>query len=305
MIGTKNLLLMIGFLVQLIITILAFIYAIDNNRFLCDMRVLPPTSVVYEPLRINIQIKYIGTKPIKAIIPTGSHSLITIELINKSQNKQYKLKSYQLYTDAPVHEVPLPTRFINPGALVVFSLDCVYNWHKNEFLLSDPGVYEVILRCFIPIEEFGEVKMIEANTKTVITVKNYQGEDLDLWRRIPIYTIFTGKTLNDEQMKELTSLITRYPKSPYRPYALAILGGTFGRVSEEITIQQRITYLEQLIKEYPEFSYIDYSMTALCRMYANTGQSHKAKIIAELLIKDPWVPYTLKTIIRRLIETID
>lgn len=295
----KNLSLTLGLLVQVIIALPGRCIT-NDNRFLCDIRVLPISPVIYEPLRIDIKVQYEGNTPIKAILPTGSSSLVSIELINRDQKQQRKLYAYQLYTDTSAHEVPFPTRVISPGASVIFSLDCIYDWHKNEFLLNSPGVYEVVIRCFIPIEEYGEVKIKEVNAKMNIIVRNYQGNDLDLWKHISIQAILLRQDLNDEQLRKLITLITQYPRSPYRPYALATLGGAFGKISQKITLQQQIVYLEQVISEYVQFPYIDYVVTNLCKLYSDTKQFHKFEMISNLIhftLENPWTPYRLKMIL--------
>ncbi len=299
-VNDKKLLLMLGFL----LVIDFYSYAEDSHQFLCDIRVSPESLVVYEPLRIDIKVQYVGDIPIKALLPTGTHSLIILELKNKNQQYHQELNIYQLYTNAPIHITPFPTQVIPARASSLFSIGCFYDWHRNEFLLHSPGVYEVVVRCLIPVEEDGDVRMKEAKAKSVITVRDYQGDDLNLWKLSSIHTILSGQTIQDRQLRNLSDLVTQYPKSPYRPYALAILGRIFGEVSKEITIQQQITYLEQIMAEYPNFPYMDYVAARLCRIYSDTGQVHKAKEMADFILKNPWTPYALKGIVERLMEKL-
>ncbi|MCS7187962.1 MAG: hypothetical protein RMK89_13560, partial [Armatimonadota bacterium] len=130
--------------------------------------------------------------------------------------------------------------------------------------------------------------------------RNYQGNDLDLWKHISIQAILLRQDLNDEQLRKLITLITQYPRSPYRPYALATLGGAFGKISQKITLQQQIVYLEQVISEYVQFPYIDYVVTNLCKLYSDTKQFHKFEMISNLIhftLENPWTPYRLKMIL--------
>lgn len=296
----KKLLLMLSFL----LVINPYSCAEDSYQFLCDIRVSPESLVIYEPLRIDIKVQYMGDIPIRALLPTGAHSLIILELVNKSQQYHQKLNIYQLYTNAPTHITPFPTQVIPARASSLFSIECFYDWYRNEFLFHSPGVYEVIVQCLIPVEEGGDVRIKEAKAKSVITVRDYQGDDLNLWKLSSIHTILSGQTIQDRQLRNLSTLITQYPKSPYRPYALAILGGIFGGVPKEITTQQQITYLEQVVSEYPNFPWMDYVAAMLCKTYSDMGQVHKAKAMADFILRNPWTPYALKGIIKRLMEKL-
>lgn len=293
----RKLSLMLSFL----LVINLYNYAEDGYQFLCDIRVSPDLLVVYEPLRIDIKVQYMGDTPVRALLPTGAHSLVTLELTNKSQQHRWKLNVYQLYTNALAHETPFPTQAIPARASSLFSIVCIYDWHRDEFLLQNPGIYEVVVRCFILVEEDEGVRMKEAKAKSVITVRSYQGDDLNLWKLSSVHTVLSGQTIQDKQLRNLFALITQHPKSPYRPYALAILGGIFGGVPKEITIQQKITYLEQVIAEYPNFPWMDFVAAKLCEMYSNIGQVHKAKAMANFILRNPWTPYILKGVIERLI----
>ncbi len=298
--------LVIQLLIQIVL--LGQTYLLGQTEFTCNIRLSPKVLVSCEPLRIDIKIQYKGSTPKRALIPLGAHELVSLEIerinveMKQSQKETLKINAYQLYTKAFAHETPFPARTVLPGASVLFSLQCFYDWHTDKFLFDNLGVYQITVRCFIPIEENKKVIIQEVSDKAIVVVNNYQAEDKDLWKSPSIAFALAGQALSNDELQKLLKLTLQYPQSPYRPYVLAILGGIFGKIPEGVTVQQRIVYLEELVEKYPQFSWIDYAAAHLCKLYLETGQTTKAKEISKIILNDLWAPYTLKHNIEQLIK---
>ena len=164
------------------------------------------------------------------------------------------IPTYALYTDAFVDEVPFPYMTIPANASVLFPITVIYDLHGERFLLEEAGQYQLQIRCFIATEDAtGAIVEQVAEAKETLTVTKHQGKDKDLWKRI-VVAGGLRLPLSATTLKDLNTLVYQFPLSPYRPYALAILGGVFEPVGEEqIARTQRISYLQELLNKHPQF----------------------------------------------------
>ncbi|MDQ3847536.1 MAG: hypothetical protein M3261_01105, partial [Thermoproteota archaeon] len=196
--------------------------------------------------------------------------------------------------DAPAHEMPFPSMTVPAHASTLFALMVLYDWHAKRFLFSEAGTYQLTLTCSIPVEEAnGKVAVRLAGAQATVMVQDYLGKDKDLWQQSSVTTL-PGQDLPGEALQNLTELVEQFPRSPYRPYAMAIIGGAFIISPKGITAQQQITVLEELIKQYPQFAWKDIVAARLYELLMNAGEVGRAKEMIKIALDDPWFPPTLK-----------
>lgn len=272
------------------------------QEFTQQMRILPQRISSCEPVRLDVNIQYLGTAPRKAWLPTSPKGDVTIEVRRMTPaptRKPVSLSGYYLYTDAHVDNVP-PADFTIPArASSLFPIEAIYDYHRRQFLFEEAGQYEVTVKSDISLQkEDGSRDYLEVSSQVTLTVDNYEGPDKELWKSIVSKGGLLGE-VDSETSRALEVLIKEFPNSPYRPYALATLAGVFSRHKEVKPDEQRASYLKNIFKEYPEFAWKDRVAANLYRLLMNEGEVEQAQEVVKVLFDDPWAPPPLKYQIRQ------
>ena len=269
----------------------------NKENFSCVIQPIPHEVEIFAPLRLNVRVQYDGKETIKASLPQSAQDRggISIKRLNASANTTKYFSGGQLYTDAFVDaQLPRPAP-LPPGSFSVFSIILLYDWHDEQFIFGSPGDYEIQVHYWLDLEdEKNERKEKLVVGKTTVKVLDSKGKDAGLWQQI----ILSGSIMGSKQdgaLQKVKNFVEQYPRSPYRPYALAILGNVYGSITqEEVTTTKRIAYLQEVLENYPQFAWKDEAAARLYGLLMNEGEVEQAQKFAKVILDDPQAPLRIK-----------